>query len=34
MVTVVDTVSNKRVRHPEKANRPDSEVLKNQIGLG
>ncbi len=28
MVTVVDTVSNKRVRHPEKVNRPDSEVLK------
>ncbi|MBI0169351.1 MULTISPECIES: lipoyl synthase [Bartonella] len=28
MVTVVDTLSQKRVRHPEKANRPDSEVLK------
>ena len=28
MVTVVDTLSQKRVRHPEKVNRPDSEVLK------
>ncbi|MHC5306879.1 lipoyl synthase [Bartonella sp. LJL80] len=28
MVTVVDLVANRRVRHPEKAHRPDSEVLK------
>ncbi|WP_295897006.1 lipoyl synthase [uncultured Bartonella sp.] len=28
MVTVVDTLATRRVRHPEKANRPDSEVLK------
>lgn len=28
MVTVVDTLAKRRVRHPEKANRPDSEVLK------
>lgn len=28
MVTVLDTVANRRVRHPEKAHRPDSEVLK------
>lgn len=28
MVTVVNTIENKRVRHPEKVNRPDSEILK------
>lgn len=28
MVTIVDTLTNRRVRHPEKAHRPDSEVLK------
>lgn len=28
MVTVLDTLAKRRVRHPEKANRPDSEVLK------
>lgn len=28
MVTVVDTLATRRARHPEKANRPDSEVLK------
>jgi len=28
MVTVLDTVTNRRLRHPEKAHRPDNEVLK------
>jgi len=28
MVTVLDTVVNRRVRHPEKAHKPDNEVLK------
>ncbi|GAB1582041.1 MULTISPECIES: lipoyl synthase [Phyllobacteriaceae] len=28
MVTVLDTVNTKRLRHPEKAHRPDSELLK------
>jgi len=28
MVTILDTVAQRRVRHPEKAHRPDSEVLK------
>jgi len=28
MVTVLDTVASRRVRHPEKAHKPDSEVLK------
>lgn len=28
MVTVHDTVTNKRARHPEKAHRPDTEIMK------
>ncbi len=28
MVTVLDTVNERRQRHPEKAHRPDNEVLK------
>lgn len=28
MVTVLDTIASRRVRHPEKAHRPDSEILK------
>lgn len=28
MVTVFDAVTNKRIRHPEKAHRPDTEVMK------
>ncbi|MFM2282116.1 MAG: lipoyl synthase, partial [Pseudomonadota bacterium] len=28
MVTILDTTTEKRVRHPEKAHRPDQEVMR------
>ncbi len=33
MVTVVDRVTNRRLRHPEKAHRPDTSIQKSRIGF-